>query len=62
MFVIFTVAPGRTPSLSRTVPEIVPRVSWAPAGMAPSQISSIQVIQTRLRIDRLPPPGQEGQR
>ena len=38
VLVIFTVAPGRTPSLSRTVPEIVPRVSWAPTGMAVSHI------------------------
>src|SRR5688572_19434454 len=32
VLVIFTPAPGRTPSLSRTVPEIVPRVSWALTG------------------------------
>src|SRR5688572_4064795 len=45
VLVIFTSAPGRTPSLSRTVPEIVPRVSWAPTGMVVRQISS-QAIPT----------------
>src|SRR5687767_13782132 len=45
VLVIFTSAPGRTPSLSRTVPEIVPRVSWAPTGMVVRHISS-QAIPT----------------
>src|SRR6185295_1993313 len=31
VFVILTEAPGITPEVSRTVPEIVPRVSWAAA-------------------------------
>src|SRR5687768_375876 len=45
VLVIFTSAPGRTPSLSRTVPEIVPRVSWAPTGMVVRHVSS-QAIPT----------------
>src|SRR5688500_15873283 len=45
VLVIFTSAPGRTPSLSRTVPEIVPRVSWAPTGMVVRHISR-QAIPT----------------
>src|SRR5687768_731091 len=45
VLVIFTSAPGSTPSLSRTVPEIVPRVSWAPTGMVVRHISR-QAIPT----------------
>src|SRR5688572_14589814 len=52
VLVIVTSTPGRTPSLSRTVPEIVPRVSWAltaMAGMIVSHISN-QAIPTRFCI------------
>jgi hypothetical protein len=37
-----TVAPGITPWASRTVPEMLPRVSWALAGTASSDDRRIQ--------------------
>src|SRR3954449_6952555 len=52
--VIFTLAPGRTPSLSRTVPEIEPRVSWAAALQAISSAQIMDAILSTFRMD-VPP-------
>ena len=50
VLVIVTFAPGRTPSLSRTVPEIVPRVSCAAALPAISTATSAQAILSHFRM------------